>query len=98
MSLINNIPFDINRTPVEQNATVKHSGTVPVQHSKELNPTEKHNKIIERRKSNRRNKQSKKMKVSKRLLGERREDANSKKANELSEKSNKPGIIIDLEV
>lgn len=98
MSLINNIPFDINRTPVERNATVKRSGTVPVQHSEAIHPTEKHDKITERRNGSRRNKQPTKTNGNKRLLGERRQTEPSKTADKLSEKSHNSGSIIDLEV
>jgi len=98
MSLINNIPFDINRTPVEKNATVKRSGTVPVQHSEALHPIEIHDKVTERRNGSRRHKQPRKMRGNKRLLGERRQAATSKAADALSEKSHTSGSIIDLEV
>ncbi len=98
MSLINNIPFDINRTPVEKNATVKRSGTVPVQHSEALHSTEKHDKVTERRNGSRRHKHPRMVKANKRLLGERRQAVNSKNADELSEKSHTSGSIIDLEV
>ena len=98
MSLINNIPFDINRTPVERNATVKRGGTVPVQHSEALHPTEKHNRINERRSGSRRHRQPKNVNVDKRLLGERRQDISTKIADEFSEKPLNSGSVIDLEV
>ena len=97
MSLINNIPFDINRTPVERNATVKRGGTVPIQHSEAIHPVEIHDKVTERRNGSRRHKQPKMVKSDKRLLGERRQAAPSKATDELSEKSHTSGSIIDLE-
>jgi len=103
MSLINNIPFDINRTAVEKNATVKRKGTVPVQHSEAIHPTEKHNRINERRsgrRRSRRNKKGKYVKLNKRLLGERRQLTTRTRTNTdiLSDKAHGSGSIIDLKV
>jgi len=49
MSTINNIPFDINRTAVEKNASVKPGGTVPVYHSDQIQPVTPQTKNKERR-------------------------------------------------
>ncbi len=98
MSSINNIPFDINRTPVEKNATVKKGGTVPVQQSELVHEIEKNIPVKERRHSNRR-KRSKKAIFDKRFRDERRKSKKQveTKSNPL-DKVHKSGQLIDLEV
>ncbi len=98
MSSINNIPFDINRTAVEKNATVMKGGTVPVQQSEFVHETEKDIPVKERRNGNRR-KHSKQAIFDKRYRDERRQSPKQEesKANPL-EKVHKSGQLIDLEV
>jgi hypothetical protein len=97
MSTINNIPFDINRTPSEKNAVAKKEGPNPVFSSEAIHPTEAHNPVGERRK--RKERRHRKMAVAneRRHLIQRRKLANQKtlKDNPLEKK---PGTIIDLEV
>ncbi len=98
MSSINNIPFDINRTAVEKNATVKKGGTVPVQQSELVHEIEKNIPVKERRNGNRR-KRSKKAIFDKRFRDERRKSPKQVETttNPL-EKVHKSGRLIDLEV
>ncbi len=98
MSSINNIPFDINRTAVEKNATVKKGGTVPVQQSELVHEIEKNIPVKERRNTNRR-KRPKKAMYDKRFRDERRKTPKEveTKSNPL-EKVHKSGHLIDLEV
>ncbi|MCP4411615.1 MAG: hypothetical protein GY808_03470 [Gammaproteobacteria bacterium] len=100
MSLINNIPFDINRTAVEKNATEKKGGTVPVQQSELVHEIEKNIPVRERRNSNRR-KRLKQVMFDKRYKDERRKAKKhvERKANPNPlEKVHKSGRLIDLEV
>ena len=99
MSTINNIPFDINRTPVERNAPLKRSAMEPVQQSESIHPTDKQVRITERRGGENRRKREKVIKLNKRLLGERRLiplSAESKATT--SDNAHSSGSIIDLEV
>ena len=99
MSTINNIPFDINRSPVEKNIPVKRGGTVPVQHSEAIHPTEKQVRITERRKAKNRRRQRKIIKLDKRILGERRQMPRLRDSTEaLLENAHISGRLIDLEV
>ncbi len=98
MSLINNIPFDINRTPVEKNTSVKRRGTIPVSETEFIHPTEKEVKIKERRNSNRR-KYSKKQKFDRRTSAERRNSQTPAESKVIpAENNHQSGTIIDLEV
>ncbi len=98
MSLINNIPFDINRTPVDQNATVKRRGTVPVLQSEAVHATEKEVRIKERRKGHRR-KQSKSSKFNQRNSNQRRKSTRTVETKAIpAENAHTSGSIIDLEV
>ena len=98
MSTINNVPFDINRTPVERNATVKRRGTVPVYHTIAIKPLSPNDSDTERRKGNRRKMISKIIKNN-RFLTERRQNTSkpSIKEEQLANAHNH-GHIIDLEV
>lgn len=102
MSTINNIPFDINRTPVERNATVKATGTVPVYHSDAIHPIDKNTKNLERRKGGDRRHLKKQAQHNKRLLIKRRQDSPLSKqeveAAQTLENAHTSGSIIDLEV
>jgi hypothetical protein len=102
MSTINNIPFDINRTATERNATVKRTGTAPVYHSDAVRAINKDTKNPERRKGGDRRVFNKVKKFNKRLLIERREDSplskHGAKAEETLENAHTAGSIIDLEV
>ncbi|MFT5451599.1 MAG: hypothetical protein ACI9N9_001085 [Enterobacterales bacterium] len=106
MSTINNIPFDINRTAMEKNATVKATGTVPVYHSDAIRAIDNNTQNPERRRGGDRrhldNGTNHNNSNSKRLLIERREDAplskHGGKAAETLENAHAAGSIIDLEV
>jgi len=98
MSSINNVPFDINRTAVEKNATVKKGGTVPVQPSEFVHEIEKEIPVKERRNRNRRNKARNPI-FDKRFSGDRRKAPKQEDSDlTLLEKAHKSGRIIDLEV
>jgi len=98
MGLINNVPFDINRTPVEKNAPVVRRGTVPVLESEVIHHVEREARIKERRNNNRR-KQSKKQKFNKRTSAERRKSPDKIATKTIPAKNtSKSGSIIDLEV
>ena len=98
MSSINNVPFDINRTAVEKNATAKQRGTVPVQHSEYIHETEKEVRIKERRNGNRR-KHSRRALFNKRVKSDRRKSPKQVDTRRtLLEKVHKSGRLIDLEV
>ncbi len=98
MSLINNVPFDINRTPVEKNTPVKRRGTVPVQHSGAIHPVEKEVRIKERRSNNRR-KKSKKVRFDKRTSADRRYSPTRVRTKAIPPmKHHTSGSIIDYEV
>ena len=102
MSTINNIPFDINRTPVERNSRAKATGTVPVYHSDAVHAIDKNTNNSERRKGGDRRHLDKAANNNKRLLIERREDSplskHGEKAAETLENAHTAGSIIDLEV
>ncbi|MFT5520691.1 MAG: hypothetical protein ACI9IA_001286 [Enterobacterales bacterium] len=102
MSTINNIPFDINRTATERNATVKRTGTVPVYHSDAVHAIDKKTKNLDKRKGGDRRHLNKAAKHNKRLLIERREGAplskRVEKVDETLENAHISGSIIDLEV
>lgn len=99
MSTINNIPFDINRTPIEKNTAVPTRGTNPVQHSEHIHQTQRHNPIAERRSGHSRRKQTAMIKQNKRLLTERRQKFNAAdKTEDVAENIHTTGRIIDLEV
>jgi len=102
MSTINNIPFDINRTATERNATVKRTGTVPVYHSDAIHPIDKNTKNLDKRKGGDRRRLKHTPKHNKRLLIERRENSplskNNTEVTDLLENTHKAGSIIDLEV
>ena len=99
VSTINNIPFDINRTPVEKNARVKPGGTTPVYHSEKIHPVSRNDKNAERRKGDDRRKQLESNNKNTRLLTERREGLIKKpKAEQELANAHISGGIIDLEV
>ena len=97
MSLINNIPFDINRTAVEKNATVKQKGTVPVYHSDAIKPVNRKEDSRERRRGSRRQLKGRFM-LNKRHLTERREQFKNDVSDNPLENAHTSGHIIDLEV
>ncbi|PCJ45623.1 MAG: hypothetical protein COA74_15360 [Gammaproteobacteria bacterium] len=102
MSTINNIPFDINRTPTERNSRVKPTGTTPVYHSDSIRGINKDTKNQERRRGQNRRQRILATSKNKRLLIKRRQDRPlSKQAAEtaeLLENAHPAGGIIDLEV
>lgn len=100
MSTINYVPFDINRTAVERNATVKRKGTVPVQHADAIKPTNRRGGYADRRHGSRRKLLSNTHKNS-RLLTERRQmfsDTSVSEKDKQLAKAHNHGRIIDLKV
>lgn len=97
MSLINNIPFDINRTAVEKNATVKRKGTVPVYHADAIKPLNRRDSLSERRRGSRRKIQAR-FAANKRHLIERREQPRTDVSNDPIADAHTSGHIIDVEV
>ena len=102
MSTINNIPFDINRTAVEKNKSVKSTGTRPVYQSESIHKPVDNDESSDRRKGNDRRKYSEAQNHNKRHLTERREGVlpakKSSKTQQALENAHKSGGIIDLEV
>ncbi len=99
MSTINNIPFDINRTPSEANATRRPTGTAPVFSTAAIKQVEDHAQNPDRRSGDDRRKRKFSVVRNKRNLIKRRESLRSitKKQEQLAN-AHKSGHIIDLEV
>jgi hypothetical protein len=99
MSTINNIPFDINRTPTERNSSVKPTGTTPVYKADNIKPVDAKHKNTERRSQEQRRKLQTNVTINKRLLMQRRLAQNITDPDERpSSDQHTAGSIIDLEV
>ena len=99
MSTINNVPFDINRTPTDTNKVKAKKGAVPVYSSEAIHQTPAHDPVSERRKRKDRRKKALNVLHDRRMLKQRRmKKKDQAKQAKLHKKPKGPGQFIDFKV
>lgn len=99
MSTINNVPFDINRTPTDTNKVKAKKSAAPVFESEALHKAPAHDPIGERRKKKDRRKKALNVLHDRRMLKQRRMEKKAQAKEEILHKKPKgPGLFIDFEV
>jgi len=99
MSTIDQLPYDINRSTIEHNATVRKKTIAPVSGSDAIKPIKAHQENRDRRAGDDRRKNKREVEKNKRYLRVRRSIAKPlEKSQQKLAKAHKSGHLIDLKV
>ena len=99
MSTINNVPFDINRTPSDTNKVKAKKSAAPVYSSEAIHKAPEHDPVGERRKRKDRRKNKMFVAHDRRMLKQRRSAAKKTTEQEkVLKKPKGPGQFIDFQV